>query len=152
MANLDNQADPILLECHNVTKSYSGVVVLRDVDFSVKRGEIHALVGENGAGKSTLIKIVTGVTPRDSGTIAFDGHDLPIEHTKAQALSLGIGVIYQELSLIPGLTVAQNIFLTREPLLPGLGLINYKKMNADAQALIDKYGFPLEGHRAPSRR
>jgi ABC-type sugar transport system ATPase subunit len=96
------------------------VVVLKDVDFSLKRAEIHALVGENGAGKSTLIKVITGVTPRDSGAIAFDGHDLPIEHTKSAALDLGIGVIYQELSLIPGLTVAQNIFLTREPLLPGL--------------------------------
>ena len=114
------------------------------MDFSVKRGEIHALVGENGAGKSTLIKIITGVTPRDSGTIAFDGHDLAIQHTKAQALGIGIGVIYQELSLIPGLTIAQNIFLTREPLLPGIRLVNYKKMNADAQALIDKYHFPLK--------
>jgi ribose transport system ATP-binding protein len=143
-ADLQNLADPTLLECHHVTKSYSGVVVLRDVNFSVKRGEIHSLVGENGAGKSTLIKVVTGVTPRDSGTIAFDGHDLPIEHTKAAALRMGIGVIYQELSLIPGLTVAQNIYLTREPLRRGLGLVNYKKMNADAQALIDKYHFPLK--------
>ena len=146
MADSDTQVSPILLRCHNVTKSYSGVVVLRDVDFSVKRGEIHSLVGENGAGKSTLIKVVTGVTPRDSGEIVFDGHELPIEHTKAVALSLGIGVIYQELSLIPGLTIAQNIYLTREPLLPGIGLVNYKKMNADAQALIDKYGFPLKAN------
>jgi ribose transport system ATP-binding protein len=146
MADSDTQVSPILLRCHNVTKSYSGVVVLRDVDFSVKRGEIHSLVGENGAGKSTLIKVVTGVTPRDSGEIVFDGHELPIEHTKAVALSLGIGVIYQELSLIPGLTIAQNIFLTREPLLPGIGLVNYKKMNADAQALIDRYGFPLKAN------
>ncbi len=140
----DNQAAPVLLDCHDVTKSYSGVVVLRNVDFAVRRGEIHALVGENGAGKSTLIKIVTGVTPRDSGTIHFDGHVLPIDHSKTAALKLGIGVIYQELSTIPGLTVAQNIYLTREPLLPGLGLVNYKKMNADAQALIDRYGFPLK--------
>jgi ribose transport system ATP-binding protein len=146
MADSDTQVSPILLRCHNVTKSYSGVVVLRDVDFSVKRGEIHALVGENGAGKSTLIKVVTGVTPRDSGEIIFDGHELPIEHSKAVALSLGIGVIYQELSLIPGLTISQNIYLTREPLLPGLGLVNFKKMNADAQALIDKYGFPLKAN------
>jgi len=144
MANIESQASSILLECHKITKSYSGVVVLREVDFSLKHAEIHALVGENGAGKSTLIKVITGVTPRDSGTIVFDGHDLPVDHTKAAALNLGIGVIYQELSLIPGLTVAQNIFLTREPLLPGIGLINYKKMNADAQALIDKYKFPLK--------
>ena len=146
MAHPDSQTAPVLLECRAITKSYSGVVVLKDVDFSVRQGEIHALVGENGAGKSTLIKIITGVTPRNSGSINFAGHDLPIDHTKAGALGLGIGVIYQELSLIPGLTVAQNIYLTREPVLPGLGLINYKKMNADAQALIDKYGFPLKAN------
>jgi ribose transport system ATP-binding protein len=133
-----------LLECRHIVKSYSGVTVLKDVDFSMKRGEIHALVGENGAGKSTLIKIITGVTPRDSGEIVFDGRDIPIEHSKLAAQSYGIAVIYQELSLIPGLTVAQNIFLTREPLLPVLGLVNYRKMNADAQALIDKYHFPLK--------
>ncbi|HEX9116681.1 MAG TPA: sugar ABC transporter ATP-binding protein [Anaerolineae bacterium] len=147
MTNPETHAAPLLLECRKVTKSYSGVVVLKDVDFTVKPGEIHAVVGENGAGKSTLIKIITGVTPRDSGTIVFVGEELPIEHTKAAALKLGIGVIYQELSLIPGLTVAQNIFLTREPLLP-IGLINYKKMNADAQALIDRYGFPLKATSA----
>jgi ribose transport system ATP-binding protein len=141
---LDNQASLNLLECRNITKSYSGVVVLNDVDFSVKPAEVHALVGENGAGKSTLIKVITGVTPRDSGTIVFSGYEFPLEHTKAAALKHGIGVIYQELSLIPGLTVAQNIFLTREPKIPGIGLVNYKKMNADAQALIDKYKFPLK--------
>ena len=133
-----------LLECRHIIKSYSGHVVLKDVDFSMKRAEVHALVGENGAGKSTLIKIVTGVTPRDSGEIVFDGHTIPVEHSKSAALALGIAVIYQELSLIPGLTVAQNIYLGKEPLLPGLGLINYKKMNADAQALIDKYSFALK--------
>ena len=136
-------AEQILLECRNVYKSYSGVVVLKDVDFSMKRGEIHAVVGENGAGKSTLIKVITGVTPHDSGEITFDGHTIPIQHSKAAAQSLGIAVIYQELSLIPGLTVAQNIFLTREPMLAP-GLIHYKKMNADAQALIDQYKFPLK--------
>jgi ribose transport system ATP-binding protein len=135
--------DQNLLECRNIIKSYSGVTVLKDVDFSMKRGEIHAVVGENGAGKSTLIKIITGVTPRDSGEIVFDGHTIPIEHSKTTAQRMGIAVIYQELSLIPGLTVAQNIYLTREPMLAG-GLINYKKMNADAQALIDKYNFPLK--------
>ncbi len=135
--------DQNLLECRNIIKSYSGVTVLKDVDFSMKRGEIHAVVGENGAGKSTLIKIITGVTPRDSGEIVFNGHNIPIEHSKTAAQRMGIAVIYQELSLIPGLTVAQNIYLTREPMLAG-GLINYKKMNADAQALIDKYNFPLK--------
>lgn len=144
MSHKRTEGHETLLECSHITKSYSGHVVLHDVDFEMRRGEIHAVVGENGAGKSTLIKIITGVTPRNSGEISFDGREIPIAHTKSAAQSYGIAVIYQELSLIPGLTVAQNIFLTREPLLPGLGLINYKKMNADAQALIDKYNFPLK--------
>jgi ribose transport system ATP-binding protein len=141
----DDRKDPdILLECRHITKSYSGHVVLRDVDFSMKRAEVHALVGENGAGKSTMIKIITGVTPRNSGEIVFDGHEIPIDHSKQAALDLGIAVIYQELSLIPGLTVAQNIYLGKEPLRAGLRLINHRKMNADAQTLIDQYGFPLK--------
>jgi ribose transport system ATP-binding protein len=132
-----------LLECRSITKSYSGPQVLVDVDFSMERGEIHALVGENGAGKSTLIKIITGVTDRDSGDIVFDGKAVPREHSKKAAQELGIGVIYQELSLIPGMTVAQNIFLTEEPMIRGLRLIDIRKMNDDAQALIDRYGFSL---------
>jgi ribose transport system ATP-binding protein len=133
-----------LLECRAITKSYSGPQVLVDVDFSMERGEIHALVGENGAGKSTLIKIITGVTDRDSGEIVFDGRVVPREHSKKAAQELGIAVIYQELSLIPGMTVAQNIFLTKEPMIRGLRLINAHKLNEDAQALIDRYGFPLK--------
>lgn len=144
MSQKRTEGHETLLECSHITKSYSGHVVLHDVDFEMRRAEIHAVVGENGAGKSTLIKIITGVTPRNSGEIVFDGREIPIEHSKSAAQSYGIAVIYQELSLIPGLTIAQNIFLTREPLLPGLGLINYPKMNADAQALIDKYHFPLK--------
>ena len=141
----DDRKDPdILLECRHITKSYSGHVVLRDVDFSMKRAEVHALVGENGAGKLTMIKIITGVTPRNSGEIVFDGHEIPIDHSKQAALDLGIAVIYQELSLIPGVTVAQNIYLGKEPQRAGLRLINHRKMNADAQTLIDQYGFPLK--------
>ena len=134
----------ILLECVGVDKSYNGPMVLTGVDFSLKRGEIHSLVGENGAGKSTLIKIVTGVTNRNAGTMVFDGTDIPIEHSKKAAQGLGIAVIYQELSLIHGMTVAQNIFLTKEPKLPGLGLIDIRKMNRLAQEMIDRYGFQLK--------
>ena len=134
----------LLLECRGIDKNYNGPQVLAGVDFSLKRGEIHSLVGENGAGKSTLIKIVTGITNRNAGTIVFDGHSVPIEHSKNASEKLGIAVIYQELSLIHGMTVAQNIFLTKEPLMAGLPFIDIKKMNEMAQAMIDKYGFDLK--------
>jgi ribose transport system ATP-binding protein len=139
-----NSGGKLLLECRSVTKSYSGHVVLDAVDFSVKPGEVHALVGENGAGKSTLIKIITGATLRDSGEMVFDGSVVPVQHTRRDAEELGIAVIYQELSLIPGMTVAQNIFLGKEPLIKGLGLIDAKRMNAMAAELIARYDFPLK--------
>jgi ribose transport system ATP-binding protein len=133
-----------LLECKKITKSYNGPIVLDKVDFSVRSGEVHSLVGENGAGKSTLIKIVTGVTGYNDGSIVFNGRALPEGMDRKAAQALGIACIYQELSLIPGMTVAQNIYLGKEPLLRGLRIIDKKKMNAMAQALIDKYGFPLK--------
>lgn len=136
-------ASDILLECRNITKSYNGPIVLDNVDFSMKRGEIHALVGENGAGKSTLIKIVTGVTNRNSGDMIFEGKAIGIEHSKVASQELGIAVIYQELSLIHGMTVAQNLFLTKEPRMPNLPFIDIRKMNSLAQKLIDRYGFKL---------
>lgn len=139
-----NGKSELLLECRGIDKNYNGPQVLSGVDFFLRRGEIHALVGENGAGKSTLIKIITGITNRNAGTIAFDGHDVPLEHSKSASEKLGIAVIYQELSLIHGMTVAQNIFLTKEPLLPGLPIIDIKKMNQMAQAMIEKYGFDLK--------
>ena len=133
----------LLLECKGIDKNYNGPMVLSKVDFSLKRGEIHSLVGENGAGKSTLIKIVTGVTNRNAGTIVFEGQSIPVEHHKLASERLGIAVIYQELSLIHGMSVAQNIFLTKEPLYPGLPVIDINKMNKLAQEMIDKYGFDL---------
>ena len=139
-----NAKDDLLLVCKGIDKNYNGPQVLAGVDFSLRRGEIHSLVGENGAGKSTLIKIVTGITNRNAGTMVFEGHDIPLDHSKNASEKLGIAVIYQELSLIHGMTVAQNIFLTKEPLLAGLPIIDIKKMNAMAQAMIDKYGFDLK--------
>ncbi len=139
-----NGNQDLLIECRGITKSYAGPLVLDNVDFSVRRGEVHSLVGENGAGKSTLIKIITGVTNRDSGDIVYDGNVVPKEHSRKASQDLGIAVIYQELSLIPGMTVAQNIFLTKEPLIKGTRLIDSRKMNRMAQELIDKYQFPLK--------
>ena len=94
----DKIKSDLLLECRGIDKNYNGPQVLSKVDFSLRRGEIHALVGENGAGKSTLIKIVTGITNRNAGTIVFDGHEVPMDHSKNASEKLGIAVIYQELS------------------------------------------------------
>ena len=131
----------VILEAKGICKSFSGVPVLSQVDFSVRKGEIHALMGENGAGKSTLIKILRGVYTKDSGSVFWDGKKVEINSYK-DCQKLGMACIYQELSVIPPLTVAQNVFLGREP--RKLGLIDHKKMNEMTQALIDQYDFPLE--------
>ncbi len=144
MAENSDASEEVLLDCRKICKSYNGPMVLSDVDFSMKRGEIHALVGENGAGKSTLIKIITGVTGRNSGTMVFEGKEIGHDHSRTGAQGLGIAVIYQELSLIHGMTVAQNMFLTKEPRMPVLGIINIRRMNSLAQAMIDRYGFNLK--------
>lgn len=115
--------------------------MLQQVDFSVKRGEVHALMGENGAGKSTLIKILTGVYTKDSGSVFWEGKEAVINSYK-DCQKLGMACIYQELSVIPPLTVAQNVFLGREP--RRMGLIDHKKMNEMTQELIERYDFPLD--------
>jgi ribose transport system ATP-binding protein len=97
-----------------ITKSFNGIRVLDNVNFELRRGEVHALVGGNGAGKSTLMKILEGVYSADGGTIEVDGAPVQI-HSPEDARRYGIGMVFQEFSLIPTLTVAQNIFLTREP-------------------------------------
>ena len=97
----------------SITKRFPGVVALDRVDFTVRRGEIHSLIGQNGAGKSTLMNILSGVYPADAGEILIDGELVVIGHPR-DALRLGIGTVYQELSLLPNLSVADNIFLGRE--------------------------------------
>ncbi|RKJ39001.1 sugar ABC transporter ATP-binding protein, partial [bacterium 1XD42-8] len=104
----------ILLEVKNMDKSFFGVQVLNKVNLEVRKGEVHALMGENGAGKSTLIKIITGAYTKDGGKIFWKGQEVEI-HSLKDCQALGIACIYQELSVIPALTVAQNIYLGREP-------------------------------------
>src|SRR5512135_2758786 len=104
--------DPVL-EMKRISKSFSGNAVLSEVDFALKPGEIHALVGENGAGKSTLMKILCGVYQPDAGEIRVNGKVIKF-HSSMDSRSGGIAMVFQEFSLIPTLTVAQNIFLTRE--------------------------------------
>jgi ribose transport system ATP-binding protein len=105
----------VLLEIKNVNKQYPGVKALDDISFDVYRGEVMALLGENGAGKSTLVKILSGAVNRDSGEIILDGKPLPYRFNPISGRKLGIAIIYQELSLLPQLSVAENIFLTHEP-------------------------------------
>ncbi len=126
-----------LLRLAGVAKRFSGVRALVDVAFDLRAGEIHALMGENGAGKSTLIKILAGVHAPDSGSIEVDGRSVWIRGV-TDADELGIRVIHQELSLAPNLTVAENIYLGAEP--TRAGLLDRRRMNAEARRLIDGLG------------
>lgn len=129
-----------LLEMKGIMKSFNGSPVLKKVDFEVMPGEVHALMGENGAGKSTLIKILTGIYPKDGGSIYFNGNEVEI-NTRTDASKLGIGVIYQELSLIPTLTVVQNIMLGKEHAKGGI--LQAKRMKQEVKELIEKYNFNI---------
>lgn len=128
-----------LLEMKNISKSFYGVKVLSEVNFSLERGEVVALCGENGAGKSTLMKILAAVYKSDAGDIFLDGEHLSPSLQTLDLQQRGVSMIHQELNLMEHLTVAQNIFLTREPKSKS-GLINFKKMNADAKALLVSLG------------
>lgn len=128
-----------LLQMRDVDKSFNGVPVLRQASFSLRRGECHALMGENGAGKSTLMKILTGVYARDGGTILIDGEDVHFT-TPRDAEAQGIAMIFQEFSLIPTLTVAQNIFLGHEPRTFRNAIIRDHDMVRRARDLLDELG------------
>src|SRR5437588_1779919 len=132
------------LEMRVITKSFAGNSVLAGVSLCVAAGEVHALVGENGAGKSTLMKVLAGVHQPDAGEILIEGR--PVRFTRpADALAHGVAMIYQELSLAPHLTVAENIFLGREPLrFRALGVVDRREMNERARQLLSDYGFRLD--------
>ncbi|HVG20911.1 MAG TPA: sugar ABC transporter ATP-binding protein [Blastocatellia bacterium] len=133
--------DTPLLQMEGITKRFSGLTALDGVDLSLRRGEVHALVGENGAGKSTLIKIMTGAYSRDAGTMMLEGR--PVEfHTPEDAQSAGVVAVYQEVNLLSFRTVAENIYLGREP--RRWGLIDWKRMNADAAALLKRLGLEID--------
>lgn len=126
-----------VLEMQGICKTFPGVRALHDVDFALRRGEIHALMGENGAGKSTLIKVMTGVYEKDFGRISIDGE--PIHFKSPQdAQNNGIGTVYQEITLCPNLTVAENMFIGRSR----EAFVQWKRMNAKATQLLDSLGIP----------
>jgi simple sugar transport system ATP-binding protein len=127
-----------LVQMSKVTKEYRGVPAIRDVDFTLEVGEIHALVGENGAGKSTLTKIMAGVTQPTNGTMLFDGNPT-VFHSPAQALASGITMVFQENSLVPSMSVAQNVFLGDEKLFNRL-----RGIYIAAQQLMGTLNFPVD--------
>jgi len=126
-----------------ISKAFPGVQALSDVTFEVAKGEIHALVGENGAGKSTLMKVLTGAQPRDEGRITMRGEAVEIA-TPSDAQALGISMIHQELSLIPYLTVGQNIYLGREPRARIPGFIDWPTLYAQSQQLLDRLNVDVD--------
>jgi len=129
-------SEDAILVMENISKSFPGVKALSDVQLTVRKGTVHALMGENGAGKSTLMKVLIGMYSPDSGSITFKGKPVQIDSTET-ALKLGISMIHQELSPVPYMSVAENIYLGREPL-GRFGLIDKRKLIADTRALLDR--------------
>ena len=130
-----------IVEIRNLNKSFPGVRALIDARFDLVAGEVHALMGENGAGKSTLMKVLAGVYSKDDGTIKVGGKEVEINGPRA-AQALGIGIIHQELNLMNHLSVANNIFIGREPR-NAFGVIDKPKMNKDTQAILDRLHLKL---------
>ena len=123
-----------LVRMSAIDKRFPGVHALKSVDFDLRAGEVHALMGENGAGKSTLMKVLSGVYQPDGGTVTLDGQAVTLPSPKA-ARDLGIGIIHQELALMRDLTVAQNIWIGREPR-RSLGRLDEGRLNADTAAIF----------------
>lgn len=133
----------MIIEASGIAKSFQGVQALKNVHFELRRGEVHALIGENGAGKSTLMKILLGIYQADAGEICYKGESITFKNPY-DALSKGISMIHQEISLVPTLSVAENIWLGREKKFYSAGLyINEKKREAETKKLLDELGIDL---------
>ncbi len=131
----------IVLEMKNISKRFGGVIALQDVSFSCCKGEVHALVGENGAGKSTILKILSGLYKADAGNIIINGEQVSFKNP-GDAQKSGIAMVYQELTLLPELTVAQNIFLNNEPLRKSK-TINFKCMYSETKRMAQEYNIDV---------
>ncbi len=129
----------IVLSMRKICKAFPGVRALQDVDFTLRKGEIHALMGENGAGKSTLVKVITGVYPKDSGQIHIAGINKEINVKSPQeAQNLGISTVYQEITLCPNLTVAENMFIGRG----SYNFVNWRSMIKKTSDILKKLNIP----------
>jgi len=131
----------VLLETRQLTKRYPGVLALDGVDFDLRKGEVHVLFGENGAGKSTLISVLAGAQPPTSGEVRFEGRPVELGSVR-DARALGISAVFQEFSLVPTLTVAQNLFLGDEP--RRAGFLDRARLRSGAEALLQQLDFPLD--------
>ena len=132
-------AENIVLQMKNIHKSFPGVRALQGVDFTLRKGEVHALMGENGAGKSTLIKVLTGVYSKDEGQISIEGKEVAI-HSPQEAQKNGVSTVYQEITLCPNLSVAENMYIGR---LENI-CQNWKKMNTDADKILQSLDIPAK--------
>jgi ABC-type sugar transport system ATPase subunit len=132
--------EDLILKVKNLSKTYSGITVLNDVSFDLKTGEVHALVGENGAGKTTMIKIIAGVEKPDEGSEIYINGSRAMRLTVAKSIQMGITVIYQDISLFPNLTVAENICIGKNKSL----FINWNEMRRTAQEVLDTMGVKLD--------
>jgi ribose transport system ATP-binding protein len=142
---MNGSTTPVLV-MRGITKSYPGVKALKGVNFDLLPGEVHALVGENGAGKSTLMKVLAGAEPRDGGELIVQGLNVD-SLSPGRAQELGIAIIYQEFNLVPYLSIAENIFLGREPKGAVPGFVNYRDMNGQAEDLLRRLKVDLEPRR-----
>lgn len=134
-------SDNVILTMRGISKEFPGVKALSNVDFTLCKGEIHALMGENGAGKSTLVKVLTGVHIKDSGEIRIEGHDEPVFIRSPQdAQNLGISTVYQEITLCPNLTVAENMFIGRG----NYRFINWRAQEKRADEILTKLNIPAK--------
>ena len=138
----------VVLSMRGISKSFPGTKALNDVDFTLRKGEIHALMGENGAGKSTLIKVLTGVYPKDDGQIFVDGVEGEAHiHSPQDAQNLGISTVYQEINLCPNLTVAENMFIGRTKSVR----VQWKENEKKAEEILNSLGIPAQANQELSR-
>ena len=149
MSDTSLSESELLLEARHISKAFPGVRALNDVRIGVRRGRLNALLGENGAGKSTLMNILSGVFTPDSGAIYLNGHSITFRSPR-EAQQAGISTIYQELKLVPELSVAENIYLGRLPL-NRFGLVDYPKMYARTQSLLTTLGLDVDPHTRVAR-
>lgn len=131
-----------LIDMHGVVKTFPGVRALDGAKIDLYKGEVHVLMGENGAGKSTFMKVLTGIHKKNEGSIKYLGKELNVNSPK-EAEKIGISIIYQEFNLLPHLTVAENIFIAKEPT-NSFGLINYKKMNEDTRIILNNLNLDID--------
>ena len=132
-----------ILKVSNLSKSFPGVKALTSVDFNLEKGEIHGLMGENGAGKSTLIKVITGFYTKDQGTILYNGQSIKY-NSPNEAVKHGISTVYQEINLIPMLSVAENIFLGRQPVKNRFSGIDWKQLTNRAELAVKQLDLDID--------